>query len=572
MHVSVEPDGLAADGVRLAAAQRSCAPLACVPPGADPVSASLAARLSAHSASLSALIEHSGLLRLAGGDVTQGTAAAFVAADEANAFPFTGAKVDGVAVAVPYGARITAPAAPVLPGIPEMTDAPTMFGESFARALHSGPGAASLRTLGTAWRATGCTLAGMALEVEHCAKSIDTHWDDGVQRAGANTAEHAQWLRQVSTHATGLADAADAAADQFDHAAAMTPTPEDFSRARRNYIHAWRDNVRAHGLLSGQVSAAAAQMAEKQSRATEAGNGYYAAAATTTAQIPTPPGPAPAIVRPGGDGGVAMPITRAAARIDAKPMDRDGGRHAFDPATGGDTPEPADGTGMQVTDSSPPINPAGAPLDAGAAGVAANIAGTIVGAGMGTASRLLPSVMPSGTGGLASAPLSALSGLSGIPGLGSPGMPSGGTPSPDTGPSAGEPEPDAGKHEGLDTTSPAGGSGLDGGVGDPGTALPPVGAPMPASNPGPAAGTPTVSTPVAVPSGPSGVGGMGMYPPMLGGRSGEEQARRKYLFPDKRVVFRPVPNTEAVFGELEPPRRSRPKRATQEEGGGGRQE
>jgi hypothetical protein len=91
---------------------------------------------------------------------------------------------------------------------------------------------------------------------------------------------------------------------------------------------------------------------------------------------------------------------------------------------------------------------------------------------------------------------------------------------------------------------------------------------MPASSPGPAAGTPTVSTPVAVPSGPSGVGGMGMYPPMLGGRGGEEQARRKDLFPDKRVVFRRVPNSEAVFGELAAPRRARPKRIAQEEGGG----
>jgi hypothetical protein len=566
MHVSVEPDGLAADGVRLAAAQCGCAPLACVPPGADPVSASVAARLSAHSVLLSALIEHSGLLRLTGGDLTEGTAAAFVAADEANAFPFTGAKVDGVAVAVPYGARITAPAAPVLPRIPEMTDAPTMFGEAFARALHTGPGAASLRTLSAAWRATGSTLAGLALEMEHCAKSIDTHWDDGGQRAGANTAEHAQWLRQASTNALGLADAADAAADQFDHAAAMTPTPEDFSRARRNYVQSWRDNVRAGGLLSGQVSAAAAQMAEKQSQAAEAGNDYHAAAATTTAQTPKPPGPAPAIVRPGGDGGIAMPIIRGTTPADPKPVYRDGGRHALDSA-GGKTPDSMGGAGMPVTDSPAPTSPAAGPLDATATGAAANMAGTIIGASIGAATKLLPGVMPSGTGGLASAPLSALSGLSGIPRLGGPSMPSGGRPSSDAGPPTGQPDPDLGKPEALDATSPAGGGGSDGGVGDPG-ALPTAGAAMPASSVGPAAGSPTVSTPVAVPGGPAGVGGMGMYPPMLGGRRGEVQERRKDLFPDKRVVLRPVPNTEAVFGELAAPRRARPKRSAQEEGGG----
>jgi hypothetical protein len=62
---------------------------------------------------------------------------------------------------------------------------------------------------------------------------------------------------------------------------------------------------------------------------------------------------------------------------------------------------------------------------------------------------------------------------------------------------------------------------------------------------------------------------MGMYPPMMGGRGGanEGSERSKELYPDKRVVLRPVANTEPVFGELERQRRPRGKRAAQEEGG-----
>jgi len=47
------------------------------------------------------------------------------------------------------------------------------------------------------------------------------------------------------------------------------------------------------------------------------------------------------------------------------------------------------------------------------------------------------------------------------------------------------------------------------------------------------------------------------------------------LYPDRRVVWRPVPNTEAVFGELQRERRPRGKRAAPEEAtdqaGGGHQ-
>ena len=568
MDISVDPDGLAADGMRLASEQCAAVSSACVPPGLDPVSAAVAAQLSAHSAALTALIDHSGLLRADGGVVTAQTAAVFAQTDEANASMFTAAGADGPVVATtPPAAVPTEPSAPLLPAIPGMAAVPSLPGEALSRALHSGPGPASLRDLAAAWRERASTLEEVAGQTEHVARSIDTHWEDGVQRAGANTADHAVWLRQMSAHALGLAGAADEAADQFDLAVATAPTPEEFARARRDYTQAWADNVRANGLLITQVSAAAARIAEKQAQATEAGAVYSAAAATTTADVSPPPRPAPPIASPGGDGGVALPITRGADPTGEEPVYRDGG-DALDPATGGDAPDPAVGAGAPVQPVADPGLPSGpgAPTDPGAVGAVANIAGTIMGAGLGTASQLVPGVMPSGAGGLASAPLSALSGLSGIPGLGAPSSPQGGESPPENELGAG-PEPGLGElDEGLDATSPAGGGGSGGG--SPGGPLPSVGSPAPASAPGPVAGVSPVSGAAPMAGGSSGVGGMGMYPPMLGGRGGDDPERRKDLFPDKRVVLRPVPNTEAVFGELETPRRPRSKRAAQEEGDG----
>ncbi len=61
-----------------------------------------------------------------------------------------------------------------------------------------------------------------------------------------------------------------------------------------------------------------------------------------------------------------------------------------------------------------------------------------------------------------------------------------------------------------------------------------------------------------------GMGMGGMYPPMMGPRGGQNDERDKDRDPDKRVVLRPVPNSEPVFGELEKMRR--PRRSTQQKG------
>jgi hypothetical protein len=56
---------------------------------------------------------------------------------------------------------------------------------------------------------------------------------------------------------------------------------------------------------------------------------------------------------------------------------------------------------------------------------------------------------------------------------------------------------------------------------------------------------------------------MSSYPPMMGAPGGADGGSQRdlRLFPDRRLVARQVPNSEAVFGELQRERRSRVKRA-----------
>jgi hypothetical protein len=62
---------------------------------------------------------------------------------------------------------------------------------------------------------------------------------------------------------------------------------------------------------------------------------------------------------------------------------------------------------------------------------------------------------------------------------------------------------------------------------------------------------------------------MSTYPPMMGAPGGGDAGvqRNMRLFPDRRMVWRPMANTEAVFGELQRERRPRGKRGAPEEEG-----
>ena len=579
MPISANPEGLAGDGAELAGEQTAPAPRARVPPGGDPVSASVAAQLAAHGASIEALIQHSGLLRVDGGVATQRTAVDFVDTDTQNASMIAGA---GLTDAVSTPMRGCAPSVPALPQVPAMTAPPLLPGEALSKAMHEGgPGPESLREFASHWRSRAAQLEDLADRTDRTGLAIDADWqDDGVQQAGANTRNHGDWLHEMAGNARQLATAADDYADHFQRALDETPTPQEFAETRRAWQRAWADNVRAHGMLSAQVGALAAQYADRQGQATEAGHTYFAAAATTGGDMPKPPRPAPPIVNP-LDPTDARPSPGSPTNRSSRPDDETaqqlvphrGGSGSDDPTPGTGAPaNPEGSTGGPIGPAPDPALPAGvpaaSPVEAGAAGQAANIAGTIVGAGIGTLSQLAHGVVPSSpAAGMASAPLSALAGLSGLPSMGSPSAPGGAMPEMPSDPGLGLPEsdPGVGSDESFDGTSPAvggGGGGAGGGV-----PMSPVGNPSPASAVGPVVGQPSMPSAAPAATAPvSGMGGMGMYPPMMAGQGTQNPDRNKDLFPDKRVVLRPVPNTEPVFGELEKQRRPRAKRAAQEEG------
>lgn len=579
MAVKADPEGLVADGSALSATSQPsgvCGP-DCVAAGMDSVSGGVTAHLIAHSQAVRALLTHAGMLRDQGGEVTRHTGTVLRATDEAGA-----ETIASIGASPPGPAAASSPAAvplsePVVPPIPSLSAPEPAPGELWSVQLHGGPGSASWRAMASSFRSQAGDIDRLAVETRRTGSSIDANWIDDGQQAGANTVAHADWLTGMATYTRRLADIADSAADHFDQARDATPRPEVFTELRARLQQARADNVAYGGLLLGRVVALEQQLADKEAEAVGAGDTYFAAAATTTGGAPTPPRPAPPIA--GGHGTKINPVTGPQEPVqpagkspkDVEGVDDDrasGGEHpevdepGQTPMTAADTPgmPPGPPAPTQEDAASPAATPA---LDTTAPGTAANIAGTIVGAVVGAGSQLAGSGagLPNATS--LGAPLNALSGLSSsLPSMGggSPSMPE--VPS-DLG-AGGEPDLGLGD-EGLGDTSPA-----DAGLGGPGGGGSPVSPAAPTMAPS------TGATPMAMPA-PSGgastssgapvSGGMGMggmYPPMMGPRGGQNDERDRDHDEDKRVVLRPVPNSEPVFGELEKQRR--PRRSTQQKG------
>jgi hypothetical protein len=522
MTIKVDPDSLAADGAVLADWQAGESLLGCEPASAHSVSVGVAAQLSAHSASLAVLINHGQQVRAEGGAATLHTAASLRAADDAGADVIAGKASTTGAVSTPM--TPATPSVPVLPGIPPMPPLVAIPGEAHATALHTGPGSASMRELADYWHSRAAALDNIAAETAQTSASIDAHWSDGSQQAGANTAVHGTWWSDLSGRARALASAANEAADHHDRAVAATPTPQEFADAHNRLTQAIAANVASRGLLSGQVSAAAAHLAQLQCQATDAAAAHHAASSATTSGIPALPGAAPPIATGGGS---AASTTQ-------------GGD--------GDANNTGGGGSAQLA-----VNP----------GLAAAGPNASAGSMEQMAQSLLPmaAMLPM----MAMAPMSALSGLAGL------SRPN--TPTAMAAHSAdwADEAADSGLPGDLGDTLPAAGGG--GGVDVGGAAAPslPVSSPSPpkptaVSGPAASVGIPAEAAGTA----PAGAAGAGMttYPPMMGamgaGDGGGQRDMR--LYPDRRVVWRPVPNTEAVFGELQRERRPRGKRAAQEAG------
>jgi hypothetical protein len=464
---------------------------------------------------------------------------------DASQSPLPSAPIPSAAASVPV---------PTLPAAPDTPAPPPLTGEQVSAMVHAGPGPDRLRAFAEQWRNTLAPhILSTADETRRYGHSVEGNWDDGDPAAARNVIEHADWLESaLHKHAMRLADSADQAATHAESVIKNTPRPEDFQDIHNRLNAALREGG---GLNAGPVIALTNELGEKQASAVAGYQTYAAAAPVTTTGGAQPPPPAPPIVRGGPQ---AQTLNPQINHPDPAGHDGDrgeGDKHGKDVA--GDTLEPS------TADSGPPIGASGMPpvaaaqpagLDPTTPGVAANIAGTIMGAGMGTASQLANSLHGIGAGG---SPLSALSGLSSIPGLGGmPHMP-GGMGDGDPG---GTPDGGAGPDFGSDGTAPAGGGGGDAGGGG--------GTPVSSSSPA-VSGAPTGAGPVVgAPSGPApsttsgGMGGPAMYPPMMGGPGhGNDEGNKSK--DKRRVVLRPVPNAEPVFGEVERKRSTR--RATRKE-------
>lgn len=572
--IEVDDEGLARDGADLTGSATPCAPGSpCQPAAHDAASVAMAAMFNGWDSTVSALLDHAAGHRLAGGVSVAGSAGMLAAQDVANAATISAISGGGGAPApadAPASTDVPMIAAPVLPSVAALPPTPPpMTGEQIAQYVHNGPGSESVRNLANTWRTSVAGhVTDAADQTLRSASSIDQHWQDGgQQQAGSNTAEHADWLSsQMHSHVISLADRADEYAAQIDQLRSATPRPEEFTELHQRLNRAlaiFRDSGNP-----APLTAVSAELAEKQGEAIDAYSTYFAAAATTAGSAPTPPPPAPPIVR-GGQIRTLQPTESTGAPKtdeDEKPTGNEHGEGA-----GGENPLPElPGEVVTAEDPAVPATPTGAPAAAAAdttlPGVAANVAGTIVGAVTGTASQLAGG-LPS-TGGASMIP-NALSSLSSaIPSMGGGGMPSTGMPSMPTG-GEGSPTDDLGLGDEFDpgATTPASSGGSGGGGGG--------GASVSSAGPAVGSSTPVAAAPVAPisSSGPSGAVGPtgapmgGMYPPMMGGLGGNPAGDERNKDGERRVVLRPVPNTEPVFGAVERKRSTGGRRRRPQEEG-----
>lgn len=548
MDLRVDPGGLRADaGALEASAHQSATAAACQAAAGDSVSTHLATALSAWAQSLHLLHDHAGQQRAAGGMAINGTATDLATADDTNAAAI-GAILDGSAPtaggapAAPSAGGLPEVPVPSLPAIPTLAPPLPMAPEQVAAQVHSGPGPQSLRNFAAHIRATlASSVMNTAAQVRNTGTSVAQHWTDGQQQAATNIASHADWLESsLHPQVLALASAADAAATHTDTLIQNTPHPQEFTDLRQRLNVALANYNASGGANAAQVEALSNELTNKRTAAMSAFQNFSTAAPPTIGGAAQPPKPAPPIVHsPSGPfhtldpHAPAKPGAEHEGPADGRGHRGEGGEDGADGPISPDHP-PA---GAATTSTNPtPAAPLANPADPNSASMLANVAGMMMGAGTGAVGQVTH-----GLGG--ASPLSALSSLSSLPGMG--GMPHMSTPEmPDTGSGSGSPSDNAVSDFGSGGTSPAGGGDGGGGGGAPmSSSSPAVGPPVGSSL---AVGSPATGAPTG--AGPSG-GGMGMMPPMMGGMGAKNDEGRKSE-DRRRVVERPMPNTEAVFGEV----------------------
>lgn len=277
---------------RLSANPKGYASAVAEPPGADPTSASAVAQLNGVSAALSTLLAHGSALREVGAVALAGTATLLQAQDDANARAISAGAAPQRVCGPPPLPSLPSPDVPSIPEVPAaLTPLP---GEAHSHALYGGPGSASLHTFADHWEQTAEQLRESAASTMLAGEAIDASWQDGQQRAGANTRRHGEWLTDMSEHASILAAHARTVAQSFEAAKRNTPSPQEFAQARQQLQQAMSRFAASRGANVVEVQQKNQDLAHKQAEATAAAADYHSSIAGGTlsglsSQIKTAP-------------------------------------------------------------------------------------------------------------------------------------------------------------------------------------------------------------------------------------------------------------------------------------------
>lgn len=302
--IEVDPDGLVADGQKLASIGEPLKPSGCAAPGTDLVSSRAALILIEHENGLVAVSDYASLLRHQAGAVIRSVAVMFVVADENNALNIQRVTVhaapgitDGGAPAMPVVPP--APHQPPIPKIPKVLGLPNLPGEVFAEQLHGGPGSGSIRNLSDDWldNARGLLLA--ADDARFVAGRIDADWYDGKHNAANNVRNHGEWLEAASRWADRLGFAAEEVAHSFDEAENACPTPRQFKHARQNMEYQAKLNSETLGMNAAGVAKAVEEFTRLQEQAVRAMTKYHVSVSAAIDTLGDPIVPPPPIAKQG---------------------------------------------------------------------------------------------------------------------------------------------------------------------------------------------------------------------------------------------------------------------------------
>lgn len=276
MTINLDATGLTTAAQQLSGSTRDHTPVVAEAPGVDITSVSAVAQINAASDALAALLSHGSVLRELGGLAVAGTASTLTGQDGANASAILngGASIPEPDTSAPTLPPVPTPSVPPVPTFP-VALAP-LPGEAHSQALYGGPGSASLNSFADEWANHAQQLREQADTITNVGHAIDASWDDGHQRAGANTRQHAEWLTSMADHADKLSGYARTVAQGFETAKANTPSPHEFTEAHEELQQAMQRFAASDGANAAEVQMRMQDIAHKQTQATSAATNYHA--------------------------------------------------------------------------------------------------------------------------------------------------------------------------------------------------------------------------------------------------------------------------------------------------------